>query len=348
MSNAADNTATHLDPRAMGKVAVLMGGRSAEREISLMSGNGVLQALRDKGVDAHAFDPNSQNLFALKEQGFERCFITLHGRYGEDGTVQGALELMGIPYTGPGVMASSVGMDKIMTKRIWLAQGISTPAYWQIDAHDFTQASSAAQAQLVQQAVAKVGLPMVVKAPREGSSIGVYKVHTVAETAQAMQAVAAIDQAILCEAMVQGEEYTCPILGSGAQARALPLVHICPPEGNYDYQQKYFTDEVRYICPPANMPAELQARIQQEALQAYRALGCRGWGRVDVMVNSRDQQPYLLEINTSPGMTSHSLVPMSAQATGIAYVDLCLLILASASLDNMQPDTQAGTAASAS
>ena len=344
MSNTSNTTTPHINPRTLGKVAVLMGGHSAEREISLMSGNGVLQALLDKGVDAHAFDPARQNLFALKEQGFERCFITLHGRYGEDGSTQGALELMGIPYTGPGVMASSVGMDKIMTKRIWLAQGISTPAYWQIDAHDFTQASSAEQAQLVQQAVTKVGLPMVVKAPREGSSIGVYKVHTVAETAQAMQAVAAIDQAILCEAMVQGEEYTCPILGSGAQARALPLVHICPPEGNYDYQQKYFTDEVRYICPPATMPAELQACIQQQALQAYRALGCRGWSRIDVMVNSRDQQPYLLEINTSPGMTGHSLVPMSAQATGIAYADLCLQILASASLDNAPP-AASGTAA---
>ena len=325
------------DVKALGKVAVLMGGRSAEREISLRSGNGVLQALRSQGVDAHSFDPAERELAELRHEGFDRCFVALHGRYGEDGTVQGALELLGIPYTGSGVMASSVGMDKVMTKRIWLHENLPTPRYLQRPARALRD--PAAQQALAEQAVAELGLPMIVKAPHEGSSIGVYKVHDLAETLEAIRQVAAIDNAVLCENLIVGEELTCPILGTGDQARALPLVRIVAPGGDYNYEQKYFTDQVQYQCP-SGLPAELEALIQKEALEAYLALGCRGWGRIDVMLRAEDQQPFLLEINTSPGMTDHSLVPMSARVSGIDYPQLCLLLLASASLDN-QPAASA-------
>ena len=325
------------DVKALGKVAVLMGGRSAEREISLRSGNGVLQALRSQGVDAHSFDPAERELAELRHEGFDRCFVALHGRYGEDGTVQGALELLGIPYTGSGVMASSVGMDKVMTKRIWLHENLPTPRYLQRPARALRDPQ--AQQALAEQAVAELGLPMIVKAPHEGSSIGVYKVHDLAETLEAIRQVAAIDNAVLCENLIVGEELTCPILGTGDQARALPLVRIVAPGGDYNYEQKYFTDQVQYQCP-SGLPLELEALIQKEALEAYLALGCRGWGRIDVMLRAEDQQPFLLEINTSPGMTDHSLVPMSARVSGIDYPQLCLLLLASASLDN-QPAASA-------
>ena len=325
------------DVKALGKVAVLMGGRSAEREISLRSGNGVLQALRSQGVDAHSFDPAERELAELRHEGFDRCFVALHGRYGEDGTVQGALELLGIPYTGSGVMASSVGMDKVMTKRIWLHENLPTPRYLQRPSRALRD--PAAQQALAEQAVAELGLPMIVKAPHEGSSIGVYKVHDLAETLEAIRQVAAIDNAVLCENLIVGEELTCPILGTGDQARALPLVRIVAPGGDYNYEQKYFTDQVQYQCP-SGLPADLEALIQKEALEAYLALGCRGWGRIDVMLRAEDQQPFLLEINTSPGMTDHSLVPMSARVSGIDYPQLCLLLLASASLDN-QPAASA-------
>ena len=314
-----------------------MGGRSAEREISLRSGNGVLQALRSQGVDAHSFDPAERELAELRHEGFDRCFVALHGRYGEDGTVQGALELLGIPYTGSGVMASSVGMDKVMTKRIWLHENLPTPRYLQRPARALRDPQ--AQQALAEQAVAELGLPMIVKAPHEGSSIGVYKVHDLAETLEAIRQVAAIDNAVLCENLIVGEELTCPILGTGDQARALPLVRIVAPGGDYNYEQKYFTDQVQYQCP-SGLPADLEALIQKEALEAYLALGCRGWGRIDVMLRAEDQQPFLLEINTSPGMTDHSLVPMSARVSGIDYPQLCLLLLASASLDN-QPAASA-------
>ena len=331
------NSMKMIDPRALGKVAVLMGGRSSEREISLRSGNGVLQALRSQGVDAHSFDPAERELAELRHEGFDRCFVALHGRYGEDGTVQGALELLGIPYTGSGVMASSVGMDKVMTKRIWLHENLPTPRYLQRPARALRDPQ--AQQALAEQAVAELGLPMIVKAPHEGSSIGVYKVHDLAETLEAIRQVAAIDNAVLCENLIVGEELTCPILGTGDQARALPLVRIVAPGGDYNYEQKYFTDQVQYQCP-SGLPVELEALIQKEALEAYLALGCRGWGRIDVMLRAEDQQPFLLEINTSPGMTDHSLVPMSARVSGIDYPQLCLLLLASASLDN-QPAASA-------
>jgi len=309
-----------------GKVAVLMGGNSAERAISLMSGQGVLAALRSQGVDAHAFDPRQQSLWALREQGFARCFIALHGRHGEDGTVQGALELLGIPYTGSGVMASSIAVDKVMTKRIWLAQGLPTPAYRVLPSED------GANPAIAQMPIA-LGLPLIVKPPHEGSSIGVSKVQSTAQMQAAFDLAARYDSQVLCEQFIDGAELTCPVIGSGDQARALPVVRIQAPDGAYDYQNKYFTDVVKYHCP-SGLPAALEQALQTLVLAAYRALGCRGWGRADLMLRASDQQPFLLEMNTSPGMTSHSLVPISARADGISYEALCVRLLADAALDS--------------
>ena len=308
------------------KVAVLMGGRSAEREVSLMSGQGVLQALRSQGVDAHAFDPAEQSLETLKREGFGRAFIALHGRFGEDGSVQGALELLGIPYTGSGVMASAMAMDKVMTKRIWSAVGLSTPASVWLPPEEQTEPRLA-------RIPGELGLPLIVKPPREGSSIGVTKVTTAADLPAAVSLATRYDPDLLCEAFVQGMEVTCPVLGSGASAMALPVVRIAAPDGAYDYQNKYFTDDVTYHCP-SGLPDALEQRIQQLVVSAYRALGCRGWGRADLMIRASDEQPFLLEMNTSPGMTSHSLVPMSARAAGISYEALCLRVLSSAALDH--------------
>jgi len=307
------------------KVAVLMGGRSAEREVSLMSGNGVLQALRSLGVNAHPFDPAEQSLCELKTQGFTRCFIALHGRYGEDGTVQGALELLGIAYTGSGVMASSVGIDKIMTKRLWRAAGLPTPA-WQV-------VNSAAA---TQEALAQLGSPMIVKPAREGSTIGLTKVTRPDQCSAAYALAAGQGDEVLCEQFVAGDEVTIPVLGSGTAARALPVIRIVAPDGNYDYQNKYFTHSTQYLVP-SGLPAGENEAIQQLVLQAYRSLGCRGWARADVMIDATSRKPYLLEINTAPGMTSHSLVPMSALADGISYAQLCLQIVQSATLDYAQP-----------
>ncbi|WP_341922386.1 D-alanine--D-alanine ligase [Polaromonas sp. YR568] len=317
-----------------GKVAVLLGGHSAEREVSLMSGRGVLEALRSRGVDAHAFDPAERDLGELKRENFERCFIALHGRFGEDGTVQGALELMGIPYTGSGVMASSIAIDKVMTKRIWLAEGLSTPKYLLLRRGAYER----------QQVIAvpdDLGLPLIVKPAREGSSIGVVKVAGYSGMVDAVEQAAQMDADVLCEQFISGDEVTCPVLGTGDDARALPVIRIVAPEGNYDYQNKYFTDTTQYLVP-CGLPAGEEAAIQALVLKAYRLLGCRGWGRLDVMIDGKTRQPYLLEINTSPGMTGHSLVPMSARAAGISYEDLCLDVLRTASLDN--PRTQGGAA----
>lgn len=319
---------TNVDVKALGKVAVLMGGSSAEREVSLMSGTGVLQALRSRGVDAHAFDPSETDLIELKRGGYARCFIALHGRHGEDGTVQGALELLGIPYTGPGVMASSIAIDKIMTKRIWRFEGLSTP--------DWRLVSSAAE---TEQALQALGAPMIVKPSREGSTIGLTKVTSAEQCAKAYALASQYDPEVLCEQFIEGDETTCPVLGEGAAAQALPVIRIVAPEGNYDYQNKYFTDVTEYRVP-CDLPAGEEAAIQQLVLKAYRVLGCRGWGRIDVMIDAATRQPYLLEINTSPGMTSHSLVPMAAQAAGTDYETLCLQLLASASLD-YPPTTEA-------
>jgi D-alanine-D-alanine ligase len=313
------------DVRSLGKVAVLMGGQSAERDISLLSGQGVLQALRGCGVDAHAFDPAQRSLFDLRAEGFVRCFIALHGRFGEDGTVQGALELLGLPYTGSGVMASSLAIDKAMTKRLWQCEGLRTPGYVVLRHGRYTPTD-------VEHVLAKLGLPLIVKPAREGSSIGLSKVTQPQQLPAALEQAAQLDADILCEQFIDGPELTCPVLGTGAQARALPLIRIVAPEGNYDYQNKYFTDAVQYLVP-CGLPEGEQQAIAQMVLDAYRSLGCRGWARADVMVDAATGLPYLLEMNTSPGMTSHSLVPMSARAAGLSYEELCLSVLASASLD---------------
>jgi D-alanine-D-alanine ligase len=319
-----------IDSKSFGKVAVLMGGKSAEREVSLMSGSGVLKALQSKGVDAHAFDPAERDLAELKKKGFKRCFIALHGRFGEDGTVQGALELLGIPYTGSGVMASSIAIDKVMTKRVWIAEGVPTPRF------SLLRRGSYAREQVVAMPD-ELGLPLIVKPAREGSSIGVAKVQGYSEMQGAVDAAAALDADILCEQFIAGDEVTCPILGTGDGARALPVIRIVAPEGNYDYQNKYFTDDTKYLVP-CGLPEGEEAAIQELVVKAYRVLGCRGWGRIDVMIDGATRKPYLLEINTSPGMTGHSLVPMSARAAGISYEDLCLQLLASASLDHDNPE----------
>ncbi len=318
-----------IDPKVLGKVAVLMGGTSAEREVSLMSGSGVLHALKAQGVDAYAFDPAARDLCELKQEGFARVFIALHGRHGEDGTVQGALELLGIPYTGSGVMASAIAMDKVMTKRVWRAEGLPTPRWVLLPpgGHD------AARVRTVPD---ELGLPLIVKPPREGSSIGVTKVQGYSQMLEAVQLAARYDPDVLCEEFVDGEEVTCPVLGEGDAAVALPVIRIVAPEGAYDYQHKYFTDDVRYLVP-SGLPEAEEREIQRLTLAAYRALGCRGWGRADLMVRASDRRAFLLEMNTSPGMTGHSLVPMSAKAAGIGYEQLCLRLLADARLDTPPP-----------
>ena len=304
-----------------GKVAVLMGGASAEREVSLMSGTGVLKALLSKGLDAHAFDPAQRPMDDLKREGFDRCFIALHGRFGEDGTVQGALELLGIPYTGSGVMASAISMDKVMTKRIWRFEGLPTPAW--------SQVGSAAQTHA---ALAALGAPMIVKPAREGSSIGFTKVMTANQCDAAYAAAAQHDSDVLCEQFIAGDEVTCPVLGPTGSPEALPVIRIVAPDGNYDYQNKYFNDTTQYLVP-AGLPAGEEEDIRAMVCQAYQVLNCRGWARADVMIDAATRKPYLLEINTSPGMTGHSLVPMSAKAAGISYEDLCVRLLEHAALD---------------
>ncbi len=311
--------------REFGKVAVLMGGKSAEREVSLMSGSGVLKALQSKGVDAHAFDPAERDLVELKRKGFKRCFIALHGRFGEDGTVQGALELLGIPYTGSGVMASSISIDKAMTKRVWLAENLPTPKYVLLRRGSYSR-------EQVRAVPDDLDLPLIIKPAREGSSIGVAKVVGYSEMWDAVEQASALDADVLCEQFISGDEVTCPVLGTGDSARALPVIRIVAPEGNYDYQNKYFTDDTKYLVP-CGLPEGEEQAIQEIVLKAYRVLGCRGWGRLDVMIDAATRKPYLLEINTSPGMTGHSLVPMSASAAGISYEDLCVQLLASAALD---------------
>ncbi len=314
--------------RQLGKVAVLMGGSSAEREISLMSGGGVLAALQSLGVDAHAFDPAERDLVELKREGFSRCFIALHGRHGEDGTVQGALELLGIPYTGSGVMASAIAIDKVMTKRLWLAEGLPTPRYVVLG----QAAQTPAQIRTVPDTL---GLPLIVKPPHEGSSIGVTKVAGYSQMQAAVELAARYDAEVLCEEFIDGEEVTCPVIGEGATASALPVVRIVAPEGAYDYQNKYFTDAVQYLVP-SGLPAAEEAQIQRIVLASYRALGCRGWGRADLMIRASDRRAFLLEMNTSPGMTGHSLVPKSAAAAGIGYEALCLQLLGMARLDGVR------------
>ncbi len=309
----------------LGKVAVLLGGSSAEREVSLMSGTGVLQALQSVGVDAHPFDPAVRGLHELRAEGFDRVFIALHGRHGEDGTVQGALELLGIPYTGSGVMASAICMDKVMTKRVWLAEGLPTPRWLRLGADEL-------QRERVVAVPDTLGLPLIVKPPREGSSIGITKVQGYSQMQDAVKLAAQYDRDVLCEEFIDGIELTCPVLGSGDAARALPVIRIAAPDGNYDYEHKYFSDDTGYHCP-SGLPPEEEAEVQRLTLAAYRVLGCRGWGRADLMLRAADRKPFLLEMNTSPGMTGHSLVPMSARAAGIDYPQLCVRLLQAATLD---------------
>jgi D-alanine-D-alanine ligase len=295
-----------------GKVAVLMGGPSSEREISFLSGNAVLKALREEGVDAHAFDPAECDVFELKRDGFDRVFIALHGRYGEDGTVQGALETLKIPYTGSGVMASALAMDKWRTKLVWQAVGIPTPR--------FRVVSSATDWMRV---VAELGLPLIVKPSREGSTIGITKVTTVdhGELAAAFDVAAKHDDVVLVEECVIGIEVTASILGRSA----LPLIRIEAPQGNYDYQNKYFSEDTRYICP-CGLPQAEEREIQELVMRSACVLGCSGWGRAD-LIRRADGSVSLLEMNTSPGMTGHSLVPMAAKVAGISFEQLVVRIL---------------------
>jgi D-alanine-D-alanine ligase len=294
-----------------GRVAVLMGGASAEREISLLSGKGVLAALQSRGVDAHAFDPSERDLGELRHAGFARCFIALHGRGGEDGTLQGALEMMGIPYTGSGVMGSAIGMDKWRTKMIWLSAGIPTPRYRILSAGDDWN-----------EVAAELGLPLIVKPAREGSTLGLTRVTDAAQLPAAYELAASKYRDLaLAEEFIAGAEFTASILGDSA----LPLIRIEAPGGNYDYRNKYFTDDTRYICP-CGLPLAVEEQLKAMALRAFRLAGCSGWGRIDLMLRA-DGTPSLLEVNTSPGMTGHRLVPMAARAAGISYEDLCLRIL---------------------
>ncbi|QJR13857.1 D-alanine--D-alanine ligase [Usitatibacter palustris] len=312
-----------MSARDFGKVAVLMGGPSAEREISLISGKAVLGALQEKRVDAHAFDPAERELFDLKREGFKSVFIALHGRFGEDGTVQGALETLRVPYTGSGVMGSAISMDKWRTKLVWLAAGIPTPKFVMLKASSDWD-----------RVVAVLGLPLIVKPVHEGSTIGLTKVSRAADLPAAYQLAAKYDALVIAEEFIAGQELTAAILHDGPTAtdRALPLVRIEAPQGNYDYQNKYFTDDTRYYCP-SGIRAEVEDEIREVAVRSFRVLGCRGWGRADVMLRP-DGTYSFLEMNTSPGMTGHSLVPMAAKATGLSYADLCVEILAGASLDS--------------
>ncbi|CAG0124868.1 D-alanine-D-alanine ligase [Rhodocyclaceae bacterium] len=293
-----------------GKVAVLYGGRSAEREVSLKSGAAVLAALQKSGVDAHGFDPAVQDLHALLDEGYQRAFIALHGRFGEDGTVQGALELMGMPYTGSGVLASALAMDKWRTKLVWQAAGLPVPAYELLAADSDFDAVAA-----------RLGLPLFVKPANEGSSVGISKVKQASALRAAYEEAARHDKLVLAEAFVGGGEYTAAILGS----RALPIIKIEPANEFYDYEAKYLRNDTRYLCP-SGLAEEPEAEMQRLAQRAFALIGGTGWGRVDFLMDASGR-PYLLEINTSPGMTDHSLVPMAARQAGMSFEQLVLQIL---------------------
>jgi len=302
--------------KVLGKVAVLMGGPSAEREISLISGRAVLEALKSRGVDAHGFDPAERELFDLRREGYDRAFIALHGRFGEDGTVQGALEVLRIPYTGSGVMGSAIAMDKWRTKLVWDASGIPTPRFAMV-----TPGTN------WERLVELMGLPIIIKPVHEGSTLGLTKVTQASQLPAAYELAARYDPLVIAEEFIEGRELTAAVLGE----QALPLVRIEAPQGNYDYQNKYFTDDTKYFCP-SGIDAALEEEIRQVTLKSFRVLGCRGWGRADVILRA-DGTYSFLELNTSPGMTGHSLVPMAARAAGLSYPDLCVKILEDARLD---------------
>ncbi|MBK9445293.1 MAG: D-alanine--D-alanine ligase [Betaproteobacteria bacterium] len=300
-----------------GKVAVLFGGTSAEREVSLNSGSRVLAALQRQGVDAHAFDPADRPLDELR--GFDRAFIALHGRHGEDGTIQGALELMHIPYTGSGVMASALGMDKWRTKLLWQAAGLRVPEYALLTAaSDFAEVEET------------LGLPLFVKPACEGSSIGISMVKRRGDLVAAYAEAAKHDPLVIAERGILGGEYTVGIVGQGDEMRALPIIKIEPATEFYDYEAKYSRDDTRYLCP-CGLPEEKETRIRAQALEAFRVIGGRGWGRVDFLMDEAGDA-YFLEVNTAPGMTDHSLVPMAARVAGIDYDALVLRVLALATL----------------
>jgi D-alanine-D-alanine ligase len=293
-----------------GKVAVLLGGKSAEREVSLKSGSMVLAALKKKGVDAHAFDPAEKSIEALQKEKFGRAFIALHGRFGEDGTMQGILEWLGIPYTGSGVLASALAMDKVRTKRIWSAEGLPTAPY-----------AVLTREMNLKVVARKLGIPLFVKPASEGSSVGMSKVKRVGDLDEAFTLAVNYDPVVIAEKFIDGPELTVAILGE----QALPVIRIETPREFYDYEAKYVANDTRYLIP-AGLTEKKEQELRALCLEAFRALGCRGWGRVDLMLDRRGR-PYLLEINTSPGMTDHSLVPMAARAVGLSYEDLCLKIL---------------------
>lgn len=301
---------TESDMSRFGKVAVLMGGTSAEREVSLNSGKAVLEALQSKGVDAYAVDVGDDILNQLQQGQFDRAFIALHGRGGEDGTMQGALQIMNLPFTGSGVMASALAMDKLRTKQIWQAQGLPTPAYKVLDERPD-----------IKQLVSEIGLPMMIKPSHEGSSIGVTKVVSEDQLTAAWDDAAKYDSEVIAEAWVTGKEYTAAILGD----LALPLIRLETPQEIYDYEAKYMLDTTQYHCP-CGLDTEAEKSLQQMALKAFRAVGAQGWGRVDLFVDDKGK-PWLIEVNTVPGLTDHSLVPMAAKAVGISFDELMLRIL---------------------
>ena len=309
---------SQVNVAGLGKVGVLLGGKSGERDISLMSGKGVLDALISRGVNAHAFDPDQQAITELAAQKFDRVFIALHGRYGEDGTMQGLLEQMNLPYTGSGVLASALAIDKQATKRLWSSFDLATPKFVMLSATSDWQ-----------KIVQDLDLPIIVKPAREGSSLGLSKVTKLEDLAAAYALAAKLDRDVMAEQCIIGEELTCPIVGDGENAQALPVIRIVAPDSNYDYHNKYFSDDTKYLCP-TGLDLALEAKVQELALSAYRALGCKGWGRADVMIDRETNQPYLLEMNTAPGMTGHSLVPMAAKAAGVEYADLVLWLLSKA------------------
>jgi len=317
-SETVQKDLAQVNVAALGKVGVLLGGKSGERDISLMSGKGVLDALISKGVNAHAFDPGQQAITELAVQKFDRVFIALHGRYGEDGTMQGLLEQMNLPYTGSGVLASALAIDKQATKRLWSSFNLATPRFAMLNANSDWQ-----------KIVQDLGLPIIVKPAREGSSLGLSKVTKLEDLPAAYVLAAKLDRDVMAEQCIIGEELTCPIVGDGESARALPVIRIVAPDSNYDYHNKYFSDDTKYLCP-TGLDLALEEKVQELALSAYRALGCKGWGRADVMIDRATNQPYLLEMNTAPGMTGHSLVPMAAKAAGVEYADLVLWLLSKA------------------
>ncbi|MEI7369737.1 D-alanine--D-alanine ligase [Pectobacterium colocasium] len=300
------------------KVAVLLGGTSAEREVSLLSGQAVLAGLKEAGINAHAVDTRDVSVTKLKEEGFTNVFIALHGRGGEDGTLQGVLEFLGLPYTGSGVMASALTMDKLRTKQVWQAVGLPVSPYVALDRRQYSE--MAANALLAK--FTHLGLPLIVKPSREGSSVGMSKVNTLSELPAALEEAFRHDDDVLVEKWLSGPEYTVAILGD----EVLPSIRIQPAGTFYDYEAKYLSDDTQYFCP-SGLPDEQEQALAGLAMAAYRAVGCRGWGRVDFMLDS-DGAFYLLEVNTSPGMTSHSLVPMAARQRGLTFSQLVVKILA--------------------